>query len=69
MIVYAKDKTVWRSNFILRLTDVGARYKNPDNDLHNSWKSEELSVQRVVLKGICAIIHLLVINKLVIEPI
>ncbi|WP_409362197.1 hypothetical protein ACRPOS_003635 [Bartonella heixiaziensis] len=32
VMVYAKDKTVWRPNLLPRSADIDARYKNPDND-------------------------------------
>ncbi|WP_167309287.1 hypothetical protein [Bartonella krasnovii] len=32
-----------------RLTDMDARYKNPDNDPRGPWKSGDLSVKRVTL--------------------
>lgn len=51
-IIYAKDKTIWRPYLVPRLTDMDARYKNPDNDPRGPWKSGDLSVKRVTLKDI-----------------
>ncbi|WP_208432914.1 site-specific DNA-methyltransferase [Bartonella taylorii] len=52
VIVYAKDKTVWRPNLLPRSVDMDARYKNPDNDPRGPWQSGDLSVKRVTPKDI-----------------
>ncbi|WP_273754186.1 site-specific DNA-methyltransferase [Bartonella sp. MM73XJBT.G] len=52
IMVYAKDKTIWRPNLLPRSTDMDARYKNPDNDPRGLWQSDNLSVKRVTLKDI-----------------
>ncbi|WP_420914023.1 site-specific DNA-methyltransferase [Bartonella krasnovii] len=52
IMVYAKDKTIWRPNLLPRSTDMDARYKNPDNDPRGLWQSGDLSVKRVTLKDI-----------------
>ncbi|WP_375615185.1 site-specific DNA-methyltransferase [Bartonella sp. AC10YNML] len=56
IMVYAKDKTIWRPNLLPRSSDMDARYKNPDNDPRGLWKSGDLSVKRVTPKDIYEII-------------
>ncbi len=56
VMVYAKDKTIWRPNLLPRSTDMDARYKNPDNDPRGLWQSGDLSVKRITAKDIYAII-------------
>ncbi|UNE53431.1 site-specific DNA-methyltransferase [Bartonella machadoae] len=56
VMVYAKDKTIWRPNLLPRSADMDARYKNPDNDPRGSWKSDNLSAKRVTPKDIYEII-------------
>ncbi|WP_375627290.1 site-specific DNA-methyltransferase [Bartonella sp. PS17NMGDW] len=56
VMVYAKDKTVWRPQLLPRSSDMDARYKNPDNDPRGPWKSGDLSVKRVTPKDIYEII-------------
>ncbi len=56
VMVYAKDKTIWRPNLLPRSADMDARYKNPDNDPRGSWKSDNLSVKTMNLKDVYEII-------------
>ncbi|WP_375623231.1 site-specific DNA-methyltransferase [Bartonella sp. TT119HLJHH] len=56
IMVYAKDKTIWRPQLLPRSNDMDARYKNPDNDPRGPWKSGDLSVKRVTSKDIYEII-------------
>ncbi|WP_273791252.1 site-specific DNA-methyltransferase [Bartonella sp. CM31XJBT] len=56
IMVYAKDKTIWRPQLLPRSSDMDARYKNPDNDPRGPWKSGDLSVKRVTPKDIYEII-------------
>ncbi|WP_375675846.1 MULTISPECIES: site-specific DNA-methyltransferase [unclassified Bartonella] len=56
IMVYAKDKTIWRPQLLPRSNDMDARYKNPDNDPRGPWKSGDLSVKRVTPKDIYEII-------------
>ncbi|WP_375653711.1 site-specific DNA-methyltransferase [Bartonella sp. OD88NMGDW] len=56
VMVYAKDKTVWRPQLLPRSSDMDARYKNPDNDPRGPWQSGDLSVKRVTPKDIYEII-------------
>jgi adenine-specific DNA-methyltransferase len=52
ILVYAKNKAVWRPNLLPRTEDMDARYKNPDNDSRGKWKTSDLSVKRVTEKDI-----------------
>ncbi|MBX4335761.1 site-specific DNA-methyltransferase [Bartonella raoultii] len=56
IIVYAKNKTIWRPNLLPRSIDMDARYKNPDNDPRGPWQSGDLSVKRLTPKDIYEII-------------
>ena len=42
IVVYAKNKAVWRPNFLPRTAEMDARYKNPDNDPRGAWQSGDL---------------------------
>ncbi len=45
ILVYAKNKEIWRPNLLLRTEEMNARYKNPDNDPRGPWKSSGLDVK------------------------
>mgnify|MGYP001561321372 CR=1 FL=1 len=45
ILVYAKNKEVWRPNFLPRTEEMDARYKNPDNDPRGLWTSSDLTVK------------------------
>lgn len=45
ILVYAKNKEIWRPNPLSRTDAMDARYKNPDNDPRGLWKSGDLSVK------------------------
>jgi len=45
ILVYAKNKEIWRPNLLLRTEEMNARYKNPDNDPRGPWKSSDMSVK------------------------
>ena len=45
ILVYAKNKDVWRPNLLPRSAEMNSRYKNPDNDPRGDWKSGDLSVR------------------------
>ena len=45
IIVYAKNKNIWRPNLLARTEKQNKRYKNPDNDYRGVWKSSDLSVK------------------------
>lgn len=45
ILVYAKNKDIWRPNLLPRSEEMDARYKNPDNDSRGVWKSSDFSVR------------------------
>lgn len=45
ILVYAKNKEVWRPNLLPRSDAANARYKNPDNDPRGPWKAADMSVK------------------------
>jgi adenine-specific DNA-methyltransferase len=45
ILVYAKNKDVWRPNLLPRTAEMDSRYKNPDNDPRGVWTSGDLSVK------------------------
>ena len=45
ILVYAKDKNIWRPNLLPRTDEMNARYKNPDNDPRGLWTSGDISVK------------------------
>ena len=45
ILVYARDKKIWRPNLLPRTDEMNARYKNPDNDPRGRWKSDNLAVK------------------------
>lgn len=52
ILVYAKNKSVWRPNLLPRTDDMDSRYKNPDNDPRGNWKPSDLSVKTANPKDI-----------------
>ena len=45
ILVYAKNKELWRPNLLPRTEEMDSRYKNPDNDPRGPWKSSDMSVK------------------------
>lgn len=45
ILVYAKNKDVWRPNLLPRSGEMNSRYKNPDNDKRGLWTSGDISVK------------------------
>lgn len=45
ILIYAKNKDIWRPNLLPRSEEMNSRYKNPDNDPRGPWKSADLSVK------------------------
>ena len=45
IIVYAKNKQIWRPNLLPRSDEMNERYKNPDNDARGVWTSGDCSVK------------------------
>jgi adenine-specific DNA-methyltransferase len=51
ILVYAKDKELWRPNLLARTAEMNAKYKNIDNDPRGVWKSTDLSVKTYSKSG------------------
>ena len=45
ILVYAKNKEVWRPNLLPRSEEMNSRYKNIDNDPRGCWKAGDCSVK------------------------
>ena len=52
ILLYAKNKDIWRPNLLPRNADMDVRYKNPDNDPRGDWKPGDLSAKRMTEKDI-----------------
>ncbi len=44
ILVYAKNKEIWRPNSLPRTLEMDARYKNPDNDSRGIWKAADFTI-------------------------
>jgi len=51
IMVYAKNKEVWRPNPIGRTPEMDSRYKNPDKDPRGPWKSTDFSARTYSASG------------------
>ncbi|MBI1925497.1 site-specific DNA-methyltransferase, partial [Candidatus Poribacteria bacterium] len=45
ILIYAKNKEIWRPNLLPRTEEMNSRYKNPDNDPRGLWASGGLDVK------------------------
>ena len=45
ILIFAKNKSIWRPNLMVRTEEMDARYKNPDNDPRGPWKPADLSAK------------------------
>ncbi|MCL2410347.1 MAG: site-specific DNA-methyltransferase [Treponema sp.] len=45
ILIYAKNKTIWRPNLLPRSIEMNNRYRNIDNDSRGVWKPSDLSVK------------------------
>jgi len=52
ILVYAKNKSLWRPQKLERTPEMEARYKNPDNDPRGPWKAENMSARNRYDAGI-----------------
>mgnify|MGYP001559118978 CR=1 FL=1 len=52
ILVYAKNKEVWRPNLLPRTEDMDSRYSNPDNDPRGAWTSSDLTAQEPFEYGV-----------------
>lgn len=55
ILIYARNKNLWRPELLPRTSDMEARYKNPDNDPRGAWKAADLSVRNRYDAGVYAI--------------
>lgn len=55
ILVYAKNKEVWRPNMLPRTAEMDSRYKNPDNDERGPWTSGDLLRKDVQKSGLYTI--------------
>jgi len=44
ILVYAKNKSIWRPNMLERSVEANSRYKNPDNDPRGMWTSGDCTI-------------------------
>lgn len=51
ILLYAKNKEIWRPNLVSRSDKQGKTYKNPDNDPRGPWTSGDLSARNFYSKG------------------
>lgn len=52
LLVYAREKSLWRPQKLARTEEMEARYKNPDNDPRGPWKAENMSARNRYDAGI-----------------
>ena len=45
ILVYSKDKAIWRPNLLPRTDEMDSRYNNPDKDPRGPWASSDLTVR------------------------
>lgn len=45
ILVFAKNKSIWRPNLLPRTEEMNSLYKNPDNDSRGLWMSDNMSVK------------------------
>ena len=45
ILVYAKNKEIWRPNLLKRTIEMDSRYDNPDNDYRGPWTASDLTVR------------------------
>lgn len=56
ILVYAKNKDIWRPNLLERTEEMEARYTNDDNDPNGPWTSGDLSARNYYSEGTYSII-------------
>jgi len=56
IILYSKNKSIFKRNLLPRTEEQNLRYKNPDNNHRGVWKSSDLSAKRITEKDIYEII-------------
>lgn len=56
LLVYAKNKEIWRPNLLPRTVEMNSRYKNHDNDYRGEWKAGDLLRKDRQISGVYEII-------------
>ncbi len=51
-LVYAKDKSSWKINYLERTDKQNKAYKNPDNDPRGPWKATPIQARNFYSKGL-----------------
>ncbi|MEI7870244.1 MAG: site-specific DNA-methyltransferase [Candidatus Methylumidiphilus sp.] len=44
ILIFAKEKNIWRPNLLKRTEQADARFNNPDNDLRGPWMSSDFTI-------------------------
>ena len=44
ILIYARDKSIWRPNLLPRSDSMNAKYKNPDNDPRGLWRPDNATI-------------------------
>ena len=57
ILVYAKNKEIWRPNLLPRTDEMNNRYKNPDNDPRGLWKPGDVLVKTFSESGVFAVVN------------
>jgi len=57
ILVYAKNKEIWRPNLLRRTDEMNNRYKNPDNDPRGLWKPGDVLVKTFSESGVFAVVN------------
>lgn len=55
LLVYAKNKEIWRPNLLERSEEMIARYKNPDDDPRGPWLLSDLAARNFYGQGLYSI--------------
>lgn len=55
LLVYAREKPLWRPQKLPRTEEMEARYKNPDNDPRGPWKPENMSARNRYDAGVYSV--------------
>ena len=55
VVVYARNKFIWRPELLPRTEDQDSVFKNPDNDLRGRWRPNNLAARNYYSKGTYAI--------------
>jgi adenine-specific DNA-methyltransferase len=57
ILVYAKNKEIWRPNLLPRSEEMNKRYKNLDDDVRGPWKSGDVLVKSFSKSGVFPIVN------------